>query len=45
VDRFPTYGPDWQGSGLPWVERLGQLGAYELAAAEESFARTRSDRT
>lgn len=41
VDRFPTYGEHWLASGRPWVERLGQLGAYNLAAAEEAFARSR----
>jgi hypothetical protein len=41
VDRFPTYGPHWLASGRPSVERLRDLGVYDLAAAEEAFARSR----
>jgi hypothetical protein len=41
VDRYPTYGPHWQSSGRAAVERLRALGVYELAAAEEAFARGR----
>lgn len=38
VDR---YGADWQRSGLPWVGRLGELGAYAAADVHERFARGR----
>ena len=41
VDRFPSYGPDWLGSKRPAVERLRNLGAYELADAQESRSRSR----
>jgi hypothetical protein len=41
VDRYPTYGEHWLASGKPWIERLARLGVYELAAAEEAFARSR----
>jgi hypothetical protein len=41
VDRYPSYGPCWLESGRPWVSRLGDLGAYSAAAAEEAFARSR----
>jgi hypothetical protein len=41
VDRYPTYGPHWLASGRPAVDRLRALGVYELAAAEEAFARSR----
>jgi hypothetical protein len=41
VDRYPTYGPHWLASGRPAVERLRELGVYDLAAAEEAFARSR----
>jgi hypothetical protein len=41
VDRFPSYGPHWQASGRPWVERLRALGVYEAAEKEEAFARGR----
>jgi hypothetical protein len=44
VDRYPTYGTHWLGSGRPWVERLGQLGVYDRAGAEEAFARSRRRR-
>jgi hypothetical protein len=41
VDQFPSYGPDWLASPRPAVETLRRLGAYELASAQESFARSR----
>lgn len=42
VDRYPTYGPHWRTTGRPeWVARLGDLGCYDAAAAEEAFARSR----
>jgi len=41
VDRYPSYGPDWRDSGRPSVARLEALGAYELAARQEAFARAR----
>ncbi len=41
VDRYPSYGSHWLASGRPWIERLGELGVYEAAAAEEAFARSR----
>jgi hypothetical protein len=42
VDRYPSYGRHWRASGRPWVERLEQLGVYDLASAEEAFARARA---
>jgi len=41
VDRYPTYGCDWLGSGRPAVARLSALGVYEMAAKQEAFARSR----
>jgi hypothetical protein len=41
VDRYPTYGVHWRATGRPWVDRLGQLGAYDAAQAEEDSARAR----
>ena len=41
VDRYPSYGSDWRGSGRPSVARLEALGVYELAATQEAFARSR----
>jgi hypothetical protein len=41
VDRYPSYGPDWQSSSRAVVARLGALGVYELAAAQEAFMRSR----
>jgi hypothetical protein len=41
VDRYPSYGSDWRGSGRPSVARLEELGVYELAASQEAFARSR----
>jgi hypothetical protein len=41
VDRFPSHGPDWQGSGRPSVARLAELGVYALAARQEAFTRSR----
>jgi hypothetical protein len=40
VDRFPSYGPHWRSLDRPWIERLRALGAYDLAAAEEAYARS-----
>lgn len=40
VDSYPSYGSHWMGSGRPWIDRLGQLGAYRASAAEEAFARS-----
>jgi hypothetical protein len=39
VALFPSYGPDWLDSSRAAVERLRELGAYELASAQESFSR------
>ncbi|HLN17274.1 MAG TPA: phytanoyl-CoA dioxygenase family protein [Acidimicrobiales bacterium] len=39
--RFPSFGPDWLGSGRPWVAPMARLGAYEAAAREEAFVRSR----
>ena len=39
VDLYPTYGAHWRASGRPWLDRLEQLGAHSLAAAEESASR------
>jgi hypothetical protein len=40
VDRYPTYGEHWRGSGRWWLERLDALGAHEAATAEEAAVRT-----
>jgi hypothetical protein len=40
VDRYPSYGPDWQASGRPAARSLEALGVYELAAKHETFARS-----
>lgn len=39
AERYPSYGPDWRGSGRSSVERLGALGVYELAAKQEARSR------
>lgn len=39
VDRYPSYGAHWQRSGRPWIDRLREFGAYELASDEETSAR------
>jgi hypothetical protein len=39
VERFPSYGPAWLESSRPAVARLRELGAYELASAQERFHR------
>lgn len=39
VDRYPSYGPDWLGSGRPAVARLKELGVYEMASRQEAFTR------
>ena len=41
VERYPSYGPDWQSSRRPSVARLGGLGVYELATRQEARARSR----
>jgi hypothetical protein len=40
VERYPSYGSDWQGSGRASVLRLNQLGVYELANRQEAFMRS-----
>jgi hypothetical protein len=44
VDRHPSYGADWLASGRRAVTALAELGVYELAAAQEAFARSRRRR-
>jgi Phytanoyl-CoA dioxygenase (PhyH) len=39
VDRYPSYGADWRSGNRPWVERLRELGAYELADTQEHASR------
>jgi len=42
VERAPSYGPDWRGSGRRSVARLGALGVYDLASRQEaSFSEAR----
>ena len=41
VDRYPSYGPDWRHSGRAAVAQLEALGAYDAAAAQEAFIRSR----
>lgn len=41
VDRYPTYGEHWRTLDARWNERLGELGAYQVAANEEAFVRAR----
>ncbi len=39
VDRYPSYGVYWRGSGRPWIDRLRDLGVYDLADNEEAWVR------
>lgn len=39
VDRYPSYGAYWRSTNRPWVERLRELGVYELADIQESASR------
>jgi hypothetical protein len=41
VVRFPSYGDHWRTIDPRWNERLGELGAYGAAAAEEAAVRAR----
>lgn len=41
VDRYPSYGPEWRRSGRESAQRLGELGVYTLADAQESYTRSR----
>jgi hypothetical protein len=41
VERYPSYGPDWQFSQRPSVARLRELGVYELATRQEAHAKSR----
>jgi hypothetical protein len=41
VERYPSYGPDWQNSGRVSVSRLEELGVYEFASRQEEFMRSR----
>jgi hypothetical protein len=41
VDRYPSYGEHWQGSGRPWIDRLRDLDVYERAKKEEDWVRSR----
>lgn len=40
VDRFPSYGSYLQEAGLPWVDRLRELGVLDAANGEENFVRS-----
>jgi len=42
VDRYPSYGFEWRQSGRKSVSQLEALGVYDLAARQESFARSRN---
>jgi len=39
LDRYPSYSQQWRTSRRPAAERLHDLGAYDLADAEENAAR------
>lgn len=39
LDRYPSYSQYWRTSGRPAAKRLDDLGAYDLADAEENAAR------
>jgi hypothetical protein len=39
VERYPSYGPDWQDSGRASVPRLKELAVYELANRQDRTAR------
>ncbi len=39
LDRYPSYSEHWRGSPRPGARRLRDLGAYDLADAEERAAR------
>jgi hypothetical protein len=41
VDRYPSYGPDWRRSSRAAVAQLDALGAYDAAAAQEAYIRSR----
>lgn len=41
VEKYASYGPDWQSSPRPSVARLRELGVYELASVQEAHARSR----
>ena len=30
AERYPSYGAHWRASGRPWIDRLAQLGVYDL---------------
>ena len=38
VERYPSYGNHWRSANRPWTERLGALGAYDLADARGARA-------
>ncbi|MDQ1461915.1 MAG: hypothetical protein QOI08_3399 [Actinomycetota bacterium] len=39
VERYPSYGEYWRSANRPWVERLRELGVYELAEVQERASR------
>jgi hypothetical protein len=41
VDRYPSYSDHWRKSGRPAAARLESLGVYELAANQETLARSK----
>ena len=41
VDAYPSYGPEWCGSGRSAVAKLRELGVYRLADEQENFSRSR----
>ena len=44
VERFPSYGPSWRSADQPWTERLRELGAYDVADAQEDAVRAKQRR-
>jgi hypothetical protein len=45
VDRYPSYGSDWIGSGRQSAVTMEALGVYDLAARQEAYARLRYKRS
>src|SRR5215831_15037825 len=43
VDRYPSYSDHWRKSGRPFAARLESLCVYELAANQETLARSKRE--
>ncbi len=39
IDRYPSYGQEWQARNPIWSDRLRELGVFDMVSAEEAWVR------